>query len=531
MKENDTRDIKPVDNERPVSFADRLGAAYTATVSQTFKKDNGQFFTPQEIALFMGSLASTDKRGIDILDPGCGTAILTCALVEQLINRNPAIETVNLVAYETDSHLISLSEQALAYLKEWLSYKGVALQYVICVHDFILENYDCLHSESLHFAGSKQTFDFIISNPPYFKLSKDDDRVKAAKVIINGQPNIYALFLALASRMLKSEGEMIFIVPRSFTSGRYFNRFRDYFFRHTQLNFIHLFDSRKDTFSRDNVLQETLILKAKQKTGTADESEITVSTCIGLHDIGNAKRKSYPQKDLIDLKSKEKIIHLPINTNEESIIDLFKSWDGSLNRYGIQISTGPVVAFRAKDYIREVYENGVVSLAPLYWLHNVTKMEVHYPLHKSDKGQYIRICDQTKPYLIPNRNYIFLRRFSSKDDKSRLIAAPYFSSPGSPYCIGVENKLNYIYRPKGHLERAEVMGMAALLNSNLFDTYFRTFNGNVNVSATELRAMPMPPLETIKEIGKMLILRNNFSLENVSEVVDCFFELNEITIG
>jgi adenine-specific DNA-methyltransferase len=87
-----------------------------------------------------------------------------------------------------------------------------------------------------------------------------------------------------------------------------------------------------------------------------------------------------------------------------------------------------------------------------------------------------------------------------------LVAAPYFSLPGTPRYIGVENKLNYIYRPKGHLSRTEVMGIAALLNSNLFDTYFRTFNGNVNVSATELRAMPLPPLETIKEIGKKLIL-------------------------
>jgi adenine-specific DNA-methyltransferase len=72
------------------------------------------------------------------------------------------------------------------------------------------------------------------------------------------------------------------------------------------------------------------------------------------------------------------------------------------------------------------------------------------------------------------------------------------------------------------------MGIAALLNSNLFDTYFRTFNGNVNVSATELRAMPMPPLERIREIGEKLILVNNFSMENVSKVVDDFFELNKL---
>ena len=517
--------ISPTNNEQPSSYADRLGAAYTNTVAQSFKKDNGQFFTPQTIAQFMGSLVSTEKKQIDILDPGCGTAILTCALVENLVEQNPNIEVVNLVAYETDYDLISLSENSLSYLKNWLSNKGISFQYIICIHDFIVDNYNCLYPPILKFSDKKQDFDFIISNPPYFKLSKDDNRVKAAQIIIDGQPNIYSIFLAIAARMLKNDGEMIFIVPRSFTSGRYFNSFRNYFFNYIQIDFIHLFESRKDTFSRDNVLQETLILKAKPKNSKEKKPQIIVSTCNGLQDIEQSQRTTYLQKDLVDLESKEKIIHLPTNTKEEATIDLFKSWNGSLNQYNIQISTGPVVAFRLEDFIKEVFEDKTV---PLYWLHNVTKMEVNYPLPKSNKGPYIQICEQTKSYLIPNRNYIFLRRFSAKDDKSRLVAAPYFSLPGTPRYIGVENKLNYIYRPKGHLSRTEVMGIAALLNSNLFDTYFRTFNGNVNVSATELRAMPLPPLETIKEIGKKLILLNNFSMKNVSKVIDDFFELNKL---
>jgi adenine-specific DNA-methyltransferase len=48
------------------------------------------------------------------------------------------------------------------------------------------------------------------------------------------------------------------------------------------------------------------------------------------------------------------------------------------------------------------------------------------------------------------------------------------------------------------------------------------------VSATELRAMPLPPLETIKEIGEKLILLNNFSMKSVSAIMDDFFELNKL---
>ena len=153
-------------------------------------------------------------------------------------------------------------------------------------------------------------------------------------------------------------------------------------------------------------------------------------------------------------------------------------------------------------------------------------MILAWPLSKPNKGQYVRIENESKAILIPNKNYILLRRFSTKDDKSRLIAAPYFCNFIKSDYVGVENKVNYIYRPKGHLDRNEVVGLCALLNSALFDSYFRIFNGNVNVSATELREIPLPPLEIIKEIGDKIILSNDFSVENTNKIVIEQFELS-----
>ncbi|MBA4312582.1 MAG: hypothetical protein C0417_08120 [Chlorobiaceae bacterium] len=66
-----------------------------------------------------------------------------------------------------------------------------------------------------------------------------------------------------------------------------------------------------------------------------------------------------------------------------------------------------------------------------------------------------------------------------------------------------------------------------MLNSTLFDTYFRTFNGNINVSATELREMPLPQLATIKQIGNAIIIKNNFSQSVVDEVIEQFFKLEK----
>ena len=50
----------------------------------------------------------------------------------------------------------------------------------------------------------------------------------------------------------------------------------------------------------------------------------------------------------------------------------------------------------------------------------------------------------------------------------------------------------------------ETRGLAALLNSDLFDRYFRISNGNTQVNASELRAMPLPPRHAIDRIGALL---------------------------
>ena len=49
-------DMKPLENELPSKFADRLGIHYTNTVTKTHKKNNGQFFTPIDIANLMSSM-------------------------------------------------------------------------------------------------------------------------------------------------------------------------------------------------------------------------------------------------------------------------------------------------------------------------------------------------------------------------------------------------------------------------------------------------------------------------------------------
>lgn len=513
--------ITPFAGERPAQYAERVGKVYAEASIQKDKKHKGQFFTPLAISEFMGGLATpSGKKNIYVLDPGCGLAILSCTLIEHLVEAGKS-EHISLALYETDKKVVPLTEDVLSYLKVWCQERDVNLDYQLNESDFVLEKCECLDGTDTIFGDMFDTerFDYIISNPPYFKVAKDDIHTRSCASIVDGQTNIYALFMAICAKMLAEGGQMIFITPRSFASGRYFQSFRDFLFQHVSIDLIHLFNTRKDTFAKDEVLQELVIMRM---VPVGNSERIIVSYSQGISDLDHPYQKEYVASEIVDVSSDEKVVYLPVDGHDEAILSLFRSWGGNMEKYGIKISTGPVVAFRAYDFIVNKPSDDTV---PLYWLHNVVKMLCDHPVQKKDKGQYIKVTPETKTALLPNKNYVLLRRFSSKDDSSRLVAAPYFGNMAQYEFVGIENKLNYIYRPKGHLRRDEVMGITALLDSEMFDAWFRTFNGNINVSATELRMMPLPPIETIREIGKKIILRNNYSIDFINDLVLDYFKI------
>lgn len=407
-------------DEAPTVFADQVGEWYAAHTSGSHKAEHGQYLTPLPVARFMAAMFDSPSPVARVLDPGAGSGILSCALCEALAE-TPGIRRIELVAYEAEKELAKILEGVLDNLRQWLLSRGVALRYEIRRDDFILANAAAIRTPQRSlFSHSTDFFDCIISNPPYFKIPKADPRAMAAAHVVHGQPNIYALFMAVSAYLLKPGGRLIFITPRSFAAGPYFRRFRECFFQTVRPETIHLFGSRTETFNRNAVLQEHVILKAVRDDGwTIGEPchSVKVSFCAGAKDIGTPRHRIIPMPEVIDMKSHNKFLHIPLSDEEQTIIHLVNSWKGSLHTYGLEISTGPVVPFRATSFIASEAGEDTV---PLLWMQNIKSMASSWPI-ATRKQQYIVASHNSRCLLLPNLNYVLLRRSAPR---KRLTESP-----------------------------------------------------------------------------------------------------------
>jgi adenine-specific DNA-methyltransferase len=483
-------------HEGLVAYAERLSTLYSDVYRPKDRKPEGQFFTPKQVSIFMAELFDINQDKVSLLDPGAGTGILSAAFCEKLLNRGKPVSLV-IDAFENDPEIIPFLKSVLQECKKDLEQKASKVEFNVLAKDFILTNEPYLSGPGLFEKGGQRFYDFVVSNPPYYKVGTESPYSKMMANLICGQPNIYAFFMTMAASMLADKGELVFITPRSFCSGLYYKNFRRWFLRKVRITRIHIFESRKDIFDKDGVLQENVIIKARRngKEGTAT---ITTSRDKDLNVLG---RIEVDYSDMISPKNRESFIRIPTSELDVKILHIVDNWPCTLKKLGMEISTGPVVDFRAKEHLRQNLTKGSV---PLLWMHNMQNMRVVWPYKKNKKPEAIASMEKTSPLLLPVKNYVLLKRFTSKEQRRRLDAAVLKQSDFPHESVGIENHVNYIHKPNGSLSISEAFGIAVLLNTGLIDNYFRSLSGHTQVNATEIRTLPLPNLPVIRKIGELV---------------------------
>lgn len=486
-----------------LEYAASQQSAYLQGTTPAYRRQHAQVFTPPEIARFMAGLFSRVPATFRLLDPGAGAGALTVAVCERVL-RLRARREVHAHLFETDRALAETLRRNLEHCQRELHSAGHSLSFKIEQDDFIAAASPLLDEQSSLFGLPTlcDDFDAVIMNPPYFKVKKDSKHARLMERLVHGQPNAYAFFLALAARLLKPNGELVAITPRSFCNGLYFRGFRRWFFERMSLDHIHLFESRTEAFRQSDVLQESVITKAHRLGQPSRRVAITGS--YGKRIPQPLGFQTLSHDEIVDDSCGECLVKIPVAEEDCRIMRLVEAMPGRFEQVGLRISTGPVVTFRATELLlREPNEEPVV---PLLMPHNVKPYRTQWPINRRRHPVYILDCaaSRKRKLLVPTRNYVVLKRFSAKEEKRRLTAACLLRSEQKTARIGLENHLNYVYHAERELTDEETFGIAALFNSVLLDRYFRILSGNTQVNATEIRNLPFPSLDVLAAIGRQV---------------------------
>ena len=480
-----------------IDFVATATSNYIEQMPKAQRKSYGQFFTSCETAQFMARLFDLDSipSTVSILDPGAGSGMLATALIERLAQM-PKVTAIDLVCYENDPQVLPLLRSNLAWVKEHCQ---IELTYQIKADNYILSQ-AAAYNDELGLEADAPKFDLVIGNPPYCKISKDAPEARALPDVCYGAPNLYFLFAAMSLFNLKDSCELVYIIPRSWTSGAYFERFRSKFLSQGALEHIHLFVSRDKVFTQESVLQETVIIKVKKTTERPEC--ITVSTSQSNGDFSELTSFQVPYHTVV--QGPANYVYLITNEQEAQTLEQLSRLKDTLPSLGLKMRTGLTVDYRNQTALRDHAEAHAV---PLFYAHHIKKGQVQFPLGKEHEF----LVTEQGGLLQKNSNYLFVKRFTAKEEPRRLQCGVYLARQFPEYeQISTQNKINFICGQK-ELSEDVVYGLYVLFNSTPYDRYYRLLNGSTQVNSTEINAMPVPPINTISAMGEALLQGHDMS--------------------
>ena len=425
--------------------------------------------TPPHIARFMAELFGSRQTPATLLDAGAGTGSLTVAASRVL-----KLDSVH--AWEIDPVLQSVLGAQL---------DALAVPCMLHREDFVTDSVRRLLDDDA------PRFTHAILNPPYKKIDSASEHRRACRRVGIETVNLYTAFVALAILQMRPGGEIVAIIPRSWCNGPYYKPFRLLMLEQCAIDHIHVFESRSHAFKDDAVLQENIIVKL---TRAAPQGPVMVSTSRDAS-FGDLCRSSVDFSRIVKRADAQRFIHIPLEADRPASSSLFAC---SLAELGMQVCTGPVVDFRVRPWWSQDVCPGSV---PLLYPHHFSAAGLRYPLsHK--KPNALMPSPQVRKWLMPRGCYVLVKRFSTKEERRRVVAYVITSDQLPTALVGFENHWNVFHADRHGLDETTARGLACFLNSTVLDNHFRVFSGHTQVNATDLRNIQYPALETLRRLGK-----------------------------
>lgn len=455
------------------------------------RSEFGQFMTPPATARLMASMFKADFNCIRVLDAGAGVGSLTAAFVSEICGRPEKPAKIHSTTYDIDPLLIEYLKDTLRQCRTTSDQSGVQFESDLIERDFIDDGVRSLRQEMF---GQVQHFNCAILNPPYKKIRTGSETRRMLSEIGVETSNLYTAFLSVVLKLLAPGGELVAITPRSFCNGTYFKPFRKLLLETLSIRRIHVFESRQVAFQEDDVLQENIIFYGVKDTESPPE--VTISSSTGPEDE-YATMRSIPHEQLLRKGDPDYFIHIVADEIGASVATHMRSLDTTLKQLDIEVSTGRVVDFRATELLRQGPDEHTV---PLIYPRNFENGYIEWP-RLGKKPQAMALLPGAEFLLVPKGVYVLVKRFSSKEEDRRVVAALYDPDRIDAKQVGFENHTNYFHRNGGGIPIELAKGLTAFLNSTLVDMYFRQFNGHTQVNAGDLRSFKYPTAEQLEALG------------------------------
>ena len=413
---------------------------YLHLSSLEMRKQLGQYATPKEIARYIvKSVGYTPSKAIlnkTLIDPACGsgaflveaTRVYLAALKKCRVSMHDwypmvlsAITGVDIDPKACFFARLNLATLLAPAVLEFAARNGAQRLRPLSVYcDDTLalvasENGTIFYNRRT--LPLKRRFDFVVGNPPYFKIKNLSESLRIAFAeSIYGHPNAYGLFIHAGIGMMKPDGRLGFIVPRSMLSGLYFKNLRQLIEKETSIREIVYLSERKKVF--ENVLHGTMILSLDRNH--AETGDIAVSFVQSAKEMGSSSGVAIPAQNVIQRLDGLTVWFLADSPEVYSIINRIIKGHPLLSRQKVNCAakTGQIVWNRIKSLLRAGTEPDTL---PLVWATDVGKFTFAFNRMGLTRPPFLKVTQKNEALIVRGRS-ILIQRVTADEQPSRIVA-------------------------------------------------------------------------------------------------------------
>lgn len=469
-----------------------LSSAYAIWVEDAARTERCLYFTPPVLAdrliddLVAHGASLTEHTW---MDPACGGGAFLAPVAVRMVDEmtklgmrsSEIIKRVseNLIGNDIDGTLAYLSSQFLLMaLYEQLTTSTPRPHFKISLGDGLLAT-----------ACNGERADVVICNPPYRKMKSAEVNNYRGRFgdVIEGQPNIYGLFIHQCLRLGKESALVGLLTPTSYLSGRNFAKLRKAMLNAATVRQLDMINDRVGVFM--GVSQGAVLSICKR---LADVKAIGGPTEVYALSLDGR----FTPIGRCALAEGVDAWVVPRDLGDQEIIRQAASSHYRLKDFGYRARVGTYVDYRdpRKTYTKKPNNKRMKAVFPILWSSDITTegTVIHGRTSKEDRHHtYIEMGSADHRAII-RRPAVALQRVTSPDQPRRLVGAAleseFFEEHGG--VVG-ENHVIFLERMRSDAELS-AKELAGLLASLPVDRLFRSISGAVNVSVSELNQLPLP---------------------------------------